>query len=86
MATLTKAEAKWIKDMQALIDKCPSKRIGFYTIGDSDISAFDVTKNDEITEYQDRHRCAEFCHAVSALDAGFDARLVFTNPVFSTAG
>lgn len=41
MAELTAAEKKWIKQVNALVAKCPSKRLGFYTIGDNYIGLYD---------------------------------------------
>ena len=37
MSELTAEERKWVKQVQKVLDKCPSKRIGFYTIGDNNI-------------------------------------------------
>lgn len=86
MAKLTKSEQTWLKKMQALLDECPSDRIAFYTIGDCDLAAFDVTKYKQITAHMDKHSNDDFCNAVDAMDASFNARLVFSNPVESTAG
>ena len=38
---LTKAETKWLEELQALLDACPSKRLGCYTIGDPSVTVFD---------------------------------------------
>ncbi len=38
---LTKAENKWLEDLKAILASCPSKRLGFYTIGDPGISVYD---------------------------------------------
>lgn len=38
---LTPAEAKWLKDFQALMDTCPSKRLAAYTVGDPDLVIYD---------------------------------------------
>lgn len=38
---LTAAEAKWIGELQAVFNKCPSKRFGAYTIGDSELKIYD---------------------------------------------
>ena len=86
LANLTKKEQAWMNKLQKVIDECPSKRIGFYTIGDSDLVAFDATKMDKITNHLDSRRCGDFGPSVSAVGAGFDESLVFNNPVESTAG
>lgn len=38
---LTAAERKWLGDLQAVLDKCPSQRLGGYTIGDANITIYD---------------------------------------------
>lgn len=43
---LTTAEKKWIAAMQVVIDACPSKRLGCYTIGDNSIEFFDKPANE----------------------------------------
>ena len=43
----TKAEAEWIAKFQALMLACPSKRLGAYTTGDSDIRIYDKPAFDE---------------------------------------
>ena len=44
MATPTKKELAWFKKLEKLLMNPPSDRIGFYTIGDADITAYDETK------------------------------------------
>ncbi|OKP27573.1 hypothetical protein [Serratia fonticola] len=48
MAELTAEEKKWVRQVNALLKKCPSKRIGFYTTGDSDIGLYDIDHQDAI--------------------------------------
>lgn len=38
---LTQAEKKWIDQLQKILDSCPSKRLGAFTIGDADFSIYD---------------------------------------------
>ena len=83
MSELTIEEAKWIKSVQRAINKCPSSRIGFYTIGDRDIVAYDVTKKDAIDLENGKQ---DFTGAVIACDAEFGVDLTFNNSVESTAG
>jgi len=54
---LTAVELKWIDDMRKAFQKCPSKRLGCYTIGDADLSFFNKEefdrRIDEIQETDD---------------------------------
>ena len=59
---------KWFKKVQAVLDDCPSDRIAFYTIGDTDIVAYDHTKYDEIAKIQDSG-IIDFGSAVEMADA-----------------
>lgn len=38
---LTKVEKKWLAELQTVLDKCPSKRLGAYTTGDAVLSIYD---------------------------------------------
>lgn len=38
---LTQAEKKWLADLQAVLDACPSDRLGAFTVGDPDVGFFD---------------------------------------------
>lgn len=85
MAKLTKEEKAWVKQLNALLDKCPSKRLAFATIGDCDVSIFDVTRYSDICDEQEQ--CGgEFIPAANRIGALFDERLNFPNQVESTAG
>lgn len=44
--SLTKAEMKWIAELQELLNACPSKRLGAYTIGDPVVTIFDRVVRD----------------------------------------
>ncbi|MEY0432134.1 hypothetical protein AB7V88_20345 [Providencia rettgeri] len=87
MAKLTKKELAWIEKVQKVLDECPSERLGFYTIGDTDVQLYDRRKEPAITElmntacYND-----DFCMAAEKLDANFHHHLLFPAPVESTAG
>jgi len=85
MAELTKEEKAWVKQLNALLDKCPSKRLAFATIGDCDVSIFDVTRYNDICDEQERGG-GEFIPAANRIGALFDERLNFPNQVESTAG
>lgn len=85
MAKLTKEEKAWVKQLNALLAACPSKRLAFATIGDSDVSIFDVTRYNDICDEQDQNG-GEFIPAANRIGALFDERLNFPNQVESTAG
>lgn len=40
---LTPEETKWLKKLQKLLNECPSERLGFYTVGDADLTVYDNT-------------------------------------------
>ncbi len=67
--------------VQKVLDECPSDRIASFTTRDSNITAHNAEKRDEISDYQDSHWNAEFCVGVNACDANFDATLEFKHPV-----
>lgn len=83
---LTVKEKKWVERVQKALNACPSKRIGFYTIGDNDVMLYDKDKEEEVWEHLNSVKNSDWCKSVDALDAGFEATLIFPNPVESTAG
>ncbi|PKE31015.1 hypothetical protein CWS43_10075 [Rahnella sp. AA] len=85
MAKLTAKEKKWVAEVQAVLDRCPSKRIGFATIGDPNLTLFDVTRYNEICDELDKGG-RDFIPCADKLGATFDMSLDFPNPVESTAG
>lgn len=87
MPKLTKEEKKWLKDLQSIVDRCPSpKKIGFYTIGDRHIYLYDLRREDEIFKALDSGTAFDFCMAVENLDALFEESITFPSVVASTAG
>tara|TARA_R110000850_G_scaffold36594_1_gene96670 strand:- start:553 stop:813 length:261 start_codon:yes stop_codon:yes gene_type:complete len=86
MAKLTKKEQAWVNKVQKVLNECPSKRIGFYTMGDNDITLYDVIKDDEIRELLNTNNCSDWGPCVEQLNAGFNETLDFPNPVESVAG
>ncbi len=68
---LTKPEKAWLKKLEKLLMNPPTNRIGFYTIGDCELAAYDRTKEDEIHEALDRNERSDFGPCVDALDARF---------------
>lgn len=43
---LTKAEAKWLADLEKLLQSCPSNRLGAYTTGDTTLHIYDRDVSD----------------------------------------
>lgn len=84
MAKLNKKERAWLDELQEVLNRCPSERLGFFTIGDPIIYVYDRSKDQEIDDHQDRHN-REYCHSVRALDADF-CDLDFPAAVHSTVG
>lgn len=83
MARLTKDEKKWLADLQEVLDRCPSKRLGFYTIGDSDVTIFDKDLTDK---YEHEHGDGrDFCQTVDRAGARL-GEIIFPSGVASTAG
>ncbi|PWD66545.1 hypothetical protein [Pectobacterium parmentieri] len=85
MSELTKEEKAWVKKVNALLAKCPSTRIGFYTIGDGTVFLFDANYQDEISNIMDNSH-SDWSYCVYAAGAGFSEVLEFPNPVESVAG
>lgn len=84
MAKLNKKERAWLDELQEVLNRCPSERLGFFTIGDPRIYVYDRSKDKEIDAHQDRNG-RDFCHSVDALNAGF-CDLDFPAAIHSTAG
>lgn len=85
MSKLTKTEKAWIAKLQAVLDECPSGRIGFYTIGDPDVSIYDTNKQGAIDAIMDNSN-TDYGNAVRKAGASFDADIKFPSHVHSVAG
>lgn len=86
MSKLTKKELAWVDEVQRALNSCPSKRMGFYTIGDREVIIYDNTKSNIISEIQNTPRGDYFCSAVELAGAHFGESITFPNPVEATAG
>ena len=86
MTKLTKAEKDWIAKVQAVLDECPSDRLGFYTIGDSDVTVYDRSKYKQIYDILDESDRMDFCSGVDKAKADTGETLQFPAGVHSTAG
>lgn len=81
---LTKTEREWINKLQAVLDECPSDRLGAYTVGDPDLSIYDTRFETKINHILDKGD-TDFCQAVDEVGAGLvDLKMPFN--VHSTAG
>ncbi|CNH83583.1 Uncharacterised protein [Yersinia frederiksenii] len=85
MNKLTAAEKKWVKQVNALLAKCPSKRLGFYTIGDNDVMLYDAEQF-EYKGLMDDHR--DLIHTLEDHELKFDDafNLKFPNDVEGVCG
>jgi len=81
---LTKKERAWLKRLEKLLMNPPTDRIGFYTIGDPDLTAYDQSRNDELSLHMDASD-GDFCQSVDKLGAGF-GHVKSACPIHSTAG
>jgi len=81
MAIPTKAESAWMRKVERLLLNPPSDRIGFYTIGDSELSVYDRSMEEEINAHDQQ----DFCQAVDAEDAALGT-IKSTCAIHSTAG
>lgn len=83
---LTKSERAWLAEVQEVLSRCPSKRIAFFTMGDSEVYLHDATREGEIGNHLDNEG-GEWCSAAEAIGADFGGvYLSFPNGVHSTAG
>jgi hypothetical protein len=81
---LNKAERDWLLKLQAVLDECPSSRIGAYTIGDPMISIYDTRFESQINELTSSGN-KDFCSAVAEVGAELGT-LKTPFAVHSTAG
>lgn len=82
---LTEAERKWLKDVQRVLNRCPSTRLGFYTIGDREITVIDQDETNSFEELNGWGDKADYCTLVNKAETRL-GELDFPNNVHSTAG
>lgn len=83
---LTQKELAWLDQMQNLLNKCPSNRIAFYTVGDSFLGLHDAGREAEIGQYIENNGC-EWGSAAKYTGADFNGYVLnFPNCVHSTSG
>jgi hypothetical protein len=83
---LTRDERKWLRDVQRVLDACPSDRLGFYTIGDPQVTVYNRTKEEKINALMDAHDKMDFPQAVQDAKADLHINLDFPACVHSVAG
>lgn len=81
MQQLTKEEVKWLRDVQKVLDKCPSKRLGFYTIGDPNIFLYNLDYQDEIDS-----EGGDLIHILRREGWGFEETIDFPGRVEGVCG
>lgn len=81
---LTTAEKKWLNDVQKVLNRCPSKRLGFATAGDRDITVYDSSFSDLICETLE-HEGGDYIPTAIKLGAVLGV-INFPSQVESTAG
>lgn len=81
---LTQMERRWLRALNKLLGECPSDRLGFYTIGDRNISVYDKRVESDINDMME-HSSKDFGLCVDRLDACL-GEIKFPGPVHSTAG
>lgn len=83
---LTKAERRWLDELQDVLNRCPSERLGFFTIGDNFLMLHDANREAEISAEMDENG-GEWCSAAHRIGADFGGEsLTFPAAVHSTAG
>lgn len=83
MSKLNKKELCWVNDLQELLDKCPSKRLGFYTIGDPTVFLFDKTAHSKVCDSMDQR---DLVLQIQDAGTGFDEYLFFPATVDGVCG
>lgn len=83
MNPLTKEEKAWIKKVQALLNKCPSKRMAGAATGDCGITLYDTSFEDKIDEIMDKG-IADFVPTINKLECKLGT-IVFPFVIHSTA-
>lgn len=69
MADLTKEERKWLNDVQKVLNRCPSKRLGFATAGDREITIYDNAFSQAIEDHIFSSGTGDFIPTASRLGA-----------------
>lgn len=85
ISPLTPEEKKWLKKLQNVLNECPSNRMESYTIGDNDITIYDISANDSEEAENSAVRNCDWCDVIAATGTEL-ASITFPFAVLSTAG
>ncbi|HGM6992112.1 TPA: hypothetical protein ACKP7H_002364 [Serratia marcescens] len=85
MAELTAAELKWLNDVQKVLNRCPSKRLGFATMGDRNIAVYDTAFSQAIEDHIFSGGTGDFIPTAEQFGAVL-GEITFPANVESTAG
>lgn len=85
MVELTAAERKWLNDVQRVLNRCPSKRLGFATMGDRDVTVYDTSFSQAIEDHIFSSGTGDFIPTADQLGAVLGV-VTFPANVESTAG
>lgn len=77
MDKLTKKEQAWVDEVNAVLARCPSKRLGFYTIGDDQVMLYDAKKHRKGCEAEN----ADLVAYLNRNGGAIEDCLYFTAPV-----
>jgi hypothetical protein len=83
MRKMTKEEAKWLDEVQDVLNRCPSKRLGFYTIGDPTVFVFDKKAHDKVCDHMDQR---DLVQQLAIAGTGFEEYLFFPAAVDGVCG
>jgi ribose 5-phosphate isomerase len=82
---LTSDEQKWIRKLQRVLNECPSNRMSSFTIGDSNITIYDISADKSESAHNIARNCNDWCNVVE--DTGTKLAVIkFPFSVQSTAG
>ncbi|MBI6134373.1 hypothetical protein JEP93_14265 [Serratia marcescens] len=85
MTELTAAERKWLNDVQKVLNRCPSKRLGFATLGDRNVTVYDTSFSQAIEDHIFSSGTGDFIPTADRMGAVL-GEITFPANVESTAG
>lgn len=85
MAELNAAEKKWLNDVQKVLNRCPSTRLGFATMGDRNVTVYDKSFALAIEDHIFSSGTGDFIPTADRMGTVL-GEIVFPANVESTAG
>jgi hypothetical protein len=85
MAELSAVEKKWLNDVQKVLNRCPSTRLGFATMGDRSVTVYDNAFSQAIEDHIFSSGTGDFIPTAELMGAVL-GEIVFPANVESTAG